>query len=71
MDVVALGQVLFRLEWDGYISSVLEPDSGHPPLKKYTISDKGCANLSHRVREWNSYGETVGRVLGDEAAPPA
>lgn len=52
------------LEADELISGVWEEGAGGPSRRVYSITSKGQAELEKRGREWRTYVEAVGAILG-------
>lgn len=54
--------VLRRLQKDGSLSTYDVPFQGRN-RRYYSITDRGKENLSQYIEEWNSYKQTVEKVL--------
>jgi PadR family transcriptional regulator, regulatory protein PadR len=57
---------LHKLEEKGYIHSYWEEQPKGPKRKYYEITDDGKEVLQQKTKEWNSFVETINRVIGRE-----
>jgi len=54
-----------RMQADGLVKTYLEESSSGPPRKYYQLTRAGHAALAAQRAEWNSFVESVARVLSD------
>lgn len=59
---------LHRLEKNGLISGSWQKQSNGRRRKIYSLTAKGRKELSRQAREWESYSQTVAKVLGGSHA---
>lgn len=55
--------ILRRLKADGYVSSYLVEESGGPPRKYYTMTDKGKEFVCILRKEWRRFQQQVNDLI--------
>ncbi|MES1227303.1 MAG: helix-turn-helix transcriptional regulator [Armatimonadota bacterium] len=68
-DLVKAGEgqlypVLHRMEDQGLIEGVWEPQEGRPPRRVYSLTDKGTVELDRQRAEFRRKSGAIARVLG-------
>lgn len=59
--------LLRKLKSDGLCDTYLSADSGGPPRKYYTLTDKGLRAEAALQGEWTAFADSVRRIMEDEA----
>ena len=54
-----------RLQGEGLVTTYLEESSSGPPRKYYRLTRAGHAAFAEQKAEWNSFTQSVGKVLTD------
>src|SRR5689334_9636082 len=60
-----------RMQTDGLVKTYLEESSSGPPRKYYQLTRAGHAALAAQRAEWQSFVDSVARVLSDRPASSA
>ena len=56
--------ILHAFEKDGYVESYWEGKEGERRRKYYHLTKKGIKILNENKKEWKTYSEAVGKVIG-------
>ncbi len=69
---VSVGQLypaLHRLELDGLVESIWEPQEGKPDRRTYRLTESGSKRLASRASDWRRFSASVSRLMeGGNAA---
>jgi PadR family transcriptional regulator PadR len=60
----AVYPILRKLKADGLVTTYLSEESGGPPRKYYSMTERGRREYQSAVQEWISFVEIVGDLLG-------
>lgn len=58
--------ILRKLKSDGLLTTYLSEESGGPPRKYYSIMPKGREVLDSETKDWQSFTESVNKILKGE-----
>lgn len=58
--------LLRKLKQDGLCDTYLSGESGGPPRKYYTLTDKGRQAVRALKDEWIAFAKAVGEIVEDE-----